>query len=201
MVAKKTYVTPDGGSTWVSIASETTDLSGYVAKSGDTMSGNLTSTAKIKDALPQPVTKSSTDGSATNLMSVTAASFANVSTTTQGTMSVSITTPYDVNCILTISGWLTVGPATTGESLRVSTTASGATTWSSGGGAPGGWGNSLYLTGIAANGSGEGFGSTAHVVLSAGTTTITMQAYKTSTAVTTANISFPHISITPISWV
>ena len=208
-MAKKAYVYD--GSAWQDLASSNTDLSNLYTKTqadakfvdvtGDAMTGNLSSTGKISDALPQPVTKSSTDGSATNVMSVTATAFANISTSTQGTMSVSITTPYAVNCMLTISGWLATGPATSGESLRISTTASGATTWSPGGSAPGGWGSALYMTGYASNNSAEGLSSTTHFVLNAGTTTITMQGYRTATTLTASTISFPHISVTPVSWV
>jgi len=47
-MAKKTYVTPDAGATWVQVASETTDLSAYVEKTGDTMTGDLTTSGIIR---------------------------------------------------------------------------------------------------------------------------------------------------------
>lgn len=48
-MAKKTYVTPDAGATWVEIASSTNDLSGYAPKDSPTFTGtvNLPSTTSI----------------------------------------------------------------------------------------------------------------------------------------------------------
>jgi len=148
--------------------------------------------------LPAPVIKFDTSGSADNVFSVTSTSFANVTTTVQGTVQITITCPYDLYATVEYSAWLTAAPNSSSESVRVSTTATGATSWSSGGAR--GWGNVLWTTGLAANGSGQSASSSFTTLLNAGTTTITMQAYRTATALTTANISFPYLSVTPVNW-
>lgn len=50
-MAKKAYVTPDAGATWVEVASSTTDLSSYALKAGPTFTGTvvLPSTTSIGD--------------------------------------------------------------------------------------------------------------------------------------------------------
>lgn len=75
-MAKKAYVTPDAGATWVQVASETTDLSAYVEKTGDTMTGNLTVNARIvADHLPFAMAAN------TLTMSISAAANTNASVT------------------------------------------------------------------------------------------------------------------------
>jgi hypothetical protein len=194
--ASTTYLTKSSGST--TYLTQSSASSTYAALSGAAFTGNVSTTGKVTDSLPAPVIDYSTSGSSDNVMAVTAVTFSDVTTTASGTVQVSITCPSAIYAIVSYSAWLTAGPNTSVESLRVSTTATGATTWSSGGAK--GWGNALWTTGIAANGSGQSASSDFTTLLNAGTTTITMQAYRTATALTTANISFPYLSVTPISW-
>ena len=135
------------------------------------------STSSIaKGDLPSPVIVYSTSGSSDNVMAVTATAFSAVSVTAIGTIEAAITLPYACNVIITYSAWLTAGPNTEANSIRVGTAASGANTWTAG-------------------------GATSYAIaLAAGTTTIQMQAYRTSTALTTANVNFPFLSVTPVSW-
>ena len=157
------------------------------------------STSSIaKGDLPSPVIVYSTSGSSDNVMTVTATAFAAVSVTAIGTIEAAITLPYACNVIITYSAWLTAGPNSTAESLRVGTAASGANTWTAGGAT--GWGNVIATTGLAANGGFQQHATSYAIALAAGTTTIQMQAYRTSTALTTASISFPFLSVTPVSW-
>jgi hypothetical protein len=148
--------------------------------------------------LPAPVIKYDISGFSDNVFTVTSTSFADVTTTVQGTVQVSITCPYDLYAIVDYSAWLIAGPNSSSESIRVSTTATGTTTWSPGGAK--GWGNALFTTGIAANGYQSGASSSFTTLLNAGTTTITMQAYRTATTLTTAGIYFPYLSVTPVNW-
>jgi hypothetical protein len=165
---------------------------------GVTSAVDISSSGKITDVLPAPVIKFNTSGSADNVFTITATSFADVSTTVQGTIQLSIVCPSALYAIVDYSAWLTAGPNSSAESIRVSTAGSGATTWSAGGAK--GWGNALFTTGIASNGSGSGASSSFTTLLNAGTTTITMQAYKTASGLTTASISFPYLSVTPTRW-
>ena len=165
---------------------------------GVTSAVDISSSGKITDVLPAPVIKFDVSGSANNVMAVTATAFANVTTTVQGTVQLSIVCPSALYAIVDYSAWLSAGPNSSADSLRVSTAGSGATTWSAGGDK--GWGNALYTTGLASNGSSSSASSSFTTLLNAGTTTITMQAYRTTTALTTANISFPYLSVTPTRW-
>jgi hypothetical protein len=182
----------------LSLGTNNTTIMTINSAGNTTFTGNVSTTGKVTDSLPAPVIDYSTSGSSDNVMAVTAVTFSDVTTTASGTVQVSITCPSAIYATVSYSAWLTAGPNTSAESLRVSTTATGATTWSSGGAK--GWGNALWTTGIAANGSGQSASSDFTTLLNAGTTTITMQAYRTTTALTTANISFPYLSVTPISW-
>jgi hypothetical protein len=157
------------------------------------------SIAEARPGLPQPVIIYSTSGSSDNVMSVTATSFSAVSVTAIGTVEAVITLPYACNVIITYSAWLTAGPNSTAESLRVGTAASGANTWAAGGAT--GWGNVIATTGLAANGGFQQHATSYAIALAAGTTTVQMQAYRSAVALTTASISFPFLSVTPISWV
>ena len=176
----------------------------FVNATGDTMSGNLSvtgtisATQKTTDSLPAPVIVYSTSGSADNVMAVTSATFAAVSVTAIGTVQATITLPYACNVIITYSAWLTAGPNTLGESLRVGTAASGANTWAAGGAT--GWGNVIATTGLAANGGFQQHATSYAIELAAGTTTIQMQAYRSAATLTTSQLSFPFLSVTPVSW-
>ena len=152
-----------------------------------------------KGPMPAPVITYSTSGSGDNTMSVTAVTFSAVTVTAVGTIQAVITLPYACNVIITYSGWLTAGPNSSGESLRVGTAASGANTWAAGGAT--GWGNVLFATGVSTNGGAQQHATSYGIALAAGTTTIQMQAYRTSTALTTSSIAFPFLSVTPVSWV
>ena len=174
-------------------------ITGGATVTGDIgLTGSLTSTIKVTDSMPAKQTKFSTGGSGTNTMTITSTSFADITTTDTGTMSVSITTPYSLNVLISISGWLTAGPNTSTDSVRISTAGSGATTWSAGG--TNCWGNVLAKTGVEANNSYATTSSSFVVTLNAGTTTITMQGYRTGTGLTNAGISFPYLAVTPIAW-
>lgn len=194
--ASTNYLTRSSAST--TYLTQLSASSSYAALSGAAFTGNISTTGRVTDSLPAPVIDYSTSGSSDNVMAVTAVTFSDVTTTASGTVQVSITCPSAIYAIVSYSAWLTAGPNTSAESLRVSTTATGATTWSSGGAK--GWGNALFATGISANGSATGASSDFTTLLNAGTTTITMQAYRTSTGLTTSSISFPYLSVTPISW-
>ena len=196
--ASTSYLTPSSASTTYATKAAPVITGGATVTGDIGLTGSLTSTVKVTDSMPSKQTKFSTGGSSTNTMTITSTTWADITTTDTGTMSVSITTPYSLNVLISISGWLLAGPNTSAESVRISTAGSGATTWSAGG--TNCWGNVLAKTGIEANNSYATTSSSFVVTLNAGTTTITMQGYRTGTGLTTSQISFPYLAVTPIAW-